>query len=593
LILVDGAAIKPNNRRPLRRLLIGDHFSMKKLVLFLLFGLTIFASGASAQGPSKNIIFSVSLTINDPKLGTFSTRELIVQPYPGGFAPVATPFGDVSFEMDFINGWITVSIINFRGEGCTGGNVTGRWPLRYLASRWIAVNGISGPTCDGEVTGQFEVDGPDGPNDLLQKNIAGNPGGIRIFRGDLQMIQKVTFGLVISYGDEIHTDGTVSTGFGPNNTSDSTVSHIVTPNSGLIYRQIPYVLYGKILWTAFCQTSKYLLISGAGLVLQAVCLGASAFQAILVIPAAAASFMKGKATAEGAATITMESGTVDITDYLGNTTRLNAGKTFEYSPPHPSLVAAVAPASRSIRVPATATAFATILNLGPGIASACRIGPESSQGLPIKLDYQTTDPKTNAITGQPNIPVDIPAPSQGQFTAQTFVFSITPTAAFTATDIRLSYTCNTSDTVTTLTGINTLLLSASNDPVPDHIAVGLTPSNDGIVRIPGTAGTNVFVIASTNIGIPSATTARVRLSDSTMPVTALVCETNPSDGQCKQTAGPTVTRTIANNENTTWTAFLKANGQLALDPAKYRVFFEFLDSAGVIRGSTSAAVMVQ
>ena len=58
-------------------------------------------------------------------------------------------------------------------------------------------------------------------------------------------------------------------------------------------------------------------------------------------------------------------------------------------------------------------------------------------------------------------------------------------------------------------------------------------------------------------------------------------------------AGPTVTRTIANGENTTWTAFLHGNGPQPFDPANARVFFEFIDSTGVVRGSTSAAVTVQ
>lgn len=293
------------------------------------------------------------------------------------------------------------------------------------------------------------------------------------------------------------------------------------------------------------------------------------------------------------AKISVVQGSGEIVDGNGGIRPVVTGETVTLNPTPATIVAAVAPASRSVQVPTPATAFATILNAGPGPAFGCRITLDETQPLPVLLDFWTTDPATNAIIGERNAAIDLPSPPQGKFSSQTFVFSLKPSGPFSATDVRLNHTCNGSQSVTQLVGINTLLLSASNNPVPDHIAVGLTPSNDAVVRIPGTGGTNIFVIAATNIGVASATTARVRLSDPTMPVSVLVCETNPSDGQCKQTPSPTLTRTINNNENTTWTAFVTANGPLALDPAKYRAFFEFLDSGGVIRGSTSAAVMVQ
>jgi predicted RNA methylase len=46
-----------------------------------------------------------------------------------------------------------------------------------------------------------------------------------------------------------------------------------------------------------------------------------------------------------------------------------------------------------------------------------------------------------------------------------------------------------------------LLLSASNASVPDIVAVAATaPNNDGIVAIPGEAGTGFFAVASINLG---------------------------------------------------------------------------------------------
>ncbi|MDE2180253.1 MAG: S8 family serine peptidase, partial [candidate division NC10 bacterium] len=100
----------------------------------------------------------------------------------------------------------------------------------------------------------------------------------------------------------------------------------------------------------------------------------------------------------------------------------------------PTLAAAVLPASRSVQVGAPATALATIINLGPGLATGCGLTPAMS--LPATFSYQTTDPSTNALTGSPNTPVDI-APSA----AQSFVFALTPTSPIAPTDVPLSFAC--------------------------------------------------------------------------------------------------------------------------------------------------------
>jgi hypothetical protein len=127
------------------------------------------------------------------------------------------------------------------------------------------------------------------------------------------------------------------------------------------------------------------------------------------------------------------------------------------------------------------------------------------------------------------------------------------------------------------------------------IAVGLTPSNDGYSRVPGVGGTGIFVIAATDIGVSRSLTARARFLDASTQGTAAVCETFPSGpqlGQCKAPPSAAVTRTINNNENTTWTAFITATGAIPQDPAKHRVVFQFEDGSA-IRGSTSTALTTQ
>jgi hypothetical protein len=185
--------------------------------------------------------------------------------------------------------------------------------------------------------------------------------------------------------------------------------------------------------------------------------------------------------------------------------------------------------------------------------------------------------------------VDIPAGG-----TQPFVLAYTPSAGTQGDGMTMvnRYRCMNADGVVSLEGINTVLLSFAPTPVADMIAVGVTLPNDGYAHIPGPGGTGLFVIAATNIGVATQLTARVRLYDSAMPLSVNICETNP-DSSCKSTPSPSVTRTINKNENTTWTAFLTANGAIVRDAARFRVAFEFIDSSSIVRGSTSTAVTTQ
>jgi hypothetical protein len=284
-------------------------------------------------------------------------------------------------------------------------------------------------------------------------------------------------------------------------------------------------------------------------------------------------------------TTTVSSGSVDQTDLQGRTTTVTAGSSVQASGTQPTLVASVLPASRSVVTTEAATAFAAIINAGSSDALSCRLS--APQSPPTVFTYQQTD-ASNTPVGNQNMPVDIPAGG-----VQTFVFAITPTAPFSPTDVQLVYTCNNSNTVTPLIGINTLLLSATDTAVPDVIAVGLTPSNDGFAHTGGKGGTGLFVIASDNIGLSASLTARARLSNPSLPITATVCQTDPHTAACLATPAASVTATINNAQTSTWAAFLTASGAVNPDPAANRVFFEFVDSGGIVRGSTSTAITTQ
>ena len=98
------------------------------------------------------------------------------------------------------------------------------------------------------------------------------------------------------------------------------------------------------------------------------------------------------------------------------------------------LLAAVLPSSRSVQVGTVATAFATVINRGHNVATACRIAPFS--GVAASFHYQTTDPNTNQITGTADTPVDI---ASGGF--QSFIIAFIPTQTLAPTDSLMIFQC--------------------------------------------------------------------------------------------------------------------------------------------------------
>ena len=250
------------------------------------------------------------------------------------------------------------------------------------------------------------------------------------------------------------------------------------------------------------------------------------------------------------------------------------------------VVAALLPSSRSVQVNTPATAFATIINTAQGIAADCSITPLTS--VPGSFVYQTTDPATNQVTGLSNTPANIPAGA-----AQSFVIALTPTASIPPTDVQFNFDCANSDPAPINTGLNTLLLSASNSPVPDIVALAATTTNDGIVNIPGTNGTGAFALASVNVGASGNITVSADTGDTILPVVSSLCQTDPATGQCISSVGPSVTTQINANATPTFGIFVQGNGNVTFDPAANRIFVRFKDSGGVTRGSTSVALRTQ
>ena len=250
-----------------------------------------------------------------------------------------------------------------------------------------------------------------------------------------------------------------------------------------------------------------------------------------------------------------------------------------------TLFSSVLPSSRSVSVGSLATAFATVVNAGTANATGCRVALMT----PFAGDffYQTTDPATNAPTGTQNTPANLAA---GQ--VQSFIVGLTPDVVAPTTDVAFGFRCDNGSDAPVTSGLNTLQFTAAGSPVPDVVALAATLQGDGIVHVPGTAGTGVFTVATVNVGAAGTVTVTADTASATLPVSLFVCQTDPLTAACVNPPAPaaSVSLSIGANETPTFGVFAAGDGTIALDPAGSRVFVRFADPAGVLRGSTSVAI---
>jgi hypothetical protein len=143
------------------------------------------------------------------------------------------------------------------------------------------------------------------------------------------------------------------------------------------------------------------------------------------------------------------------------------------------LVAAVLPLSRSAQIGQTVTAFATVINSSGGALSGCTASLPNFSGTFV---YQTTNPATNALTGSPNTRFSLPNGG-----SQSLVLALTPAAQIIPTEENFVFQCSGSGAAASIIGVNTLLLSADTRQPADVIASAATPTQDGVLRLPGTS----------------------------------------------------------------------------------------------------------
>jgi YVTN family beta-propeller protein len=255
------------------------------------------------------------------------------------------------------------------------------------------------------------------------------------------------------------------------------------------------------------------------------------------------------------------------------------------TPSNIAMASAILPASRSVRIGSVATVFGTVINAGPGTARNCYVAPATT--LPLSFGFQTTDSATNALTGTPNSVADIP---EGK--SQSFILALTPTGTFSPHDVAITFACANANAAPSYSGVNTLLLSASLTPVIDVIGLVATATNDGIIHI-DSSGAGAFAVAAANVGNGGTVIALADTGQAALPLRLTICKTDPTTGICFNPAGQTVSSPLGSSETATYSVFASATGAVPFLPAANRIYVRFVDTAGVLRGSTSVAVRTQ
>jgi hypothetical protein len=194
---------------------------------------------------------------------------------------------------------------------------------------------------------------------------------------------------------------------------------------------------------------------------------------------------------------------------------------------------------------------------------------------------------TNALTGTPNTPVDIPAGA-----SQSFVVGLTPTGQLGPVYNNFAFFCANANVAPQSDGIDALLLSGSTTPTPDVVALAAS-GDPGIVDISGANGTGAFAVATVNVGAAGTIQAVADTGGVNLPISINLCQTVPSTGACMATPRPIVGMTINPGGTPTFGIFVSGNGTVPFDPTNNRVFVRFNDIGGTPRGATSLAVRTQ
>lgn len=156
-------------------------------------------------------------------------------------------------------------------------------------------------------------------------------------------------------------------------------------------------------------------------------------------------------------------------------------------------------------------------------------------------------------------------------------------------ELPFSFSCANTAAADVVPGVNTLRSSASERPVPDIAA--LAAADAGIVNIAVTTGAGAFAVATVNLGASETISVVTESGNATLPISILICQTNPTTAACPEPPSSGVAAQINRGDTPTFGIFITGTGTVPFDPGTNRIFLRFKDAkGGVTRGGTSVVV---
>jgi len=127
-------------------------------------------------------------------------------------------------------------------------------------------------------------------------------------------------------------------------------------------------------------------------------------------------------------------------------------------------------------------------------------------------------------------------------------------------------------------------------PLADMVALAQTPSGDGILTIPGPAGSAAFSVAATNMGEGATVVVTPDTGAARLPLSLFICPTDPATGVCVTTPTSAASMTVASGAAVSFAIFANSAGTIPFDSAHNRIFVRFTGPRGELVGAISVAV---
>ena len=265
----------------------------------------------------------------------------------------------------------------------------------------------------------------------------------------------------------------------------------------------------------------------------------------------------------------------------------------------PVLNASTLPNSRTADIGATTTFFAAMANSGDAAATGCSVALAFDADPALSLTYIPTD-GAGGFTGPADTPVAIAAGA-----TQQFFIGLAASSAFEGA-VPLVYGCG-ADTAVSVSGLNDFFFIATDDPIPDIITIGATPSGDGILTA-NANGRAILAVAAINIGDGDPPPAKPEIggvdaleADITVRPSytnfteggqhpLMVCPTVLGTGACSSPFAAETTVVIGDSPVAFAVDLTQFPGYgVPFFPGEYRLHVQFFNSDGDLVGSTSVA----